>query len=179
MTFFRKFFESKEDRMLKSAEALLLISNEFSRQLLEPIYQKFPQLVEQIEPKNKIKKYNEASKWDITITAACIFIAKSKASDILHNNPSKELVQNIIEQSMITWQKESIFMLNDLENFYWDDLNGKSMKEYDSQLSPADSLGRWVMKTLTDHYPNSQEEYSMGRVIGITIIESFSKYWIK
>lgn len=179
MAFFSRFFESKEDRMLKSAEALLLISNEFSRQLLEPVCQKFPQLVEQIEPMDKIAKHNEISKWDMTITVSCIFIAKSKINDILYNNPSKELVKNIVEQSMITWRKESMLVFYDLENFYWDDLNSKSMKEYDSRLSPADSLGKWIMKALTNHYPNSQEEYSMGRIIGITIIEAFSKYWAK
>lgn len=169
MNFDDKFFQSKKDPITKQAEGLVSSAEIFAISLFTPTLGRFP-ILATVDVKN----------WDFIISISGIFIALTQLNNFDLPEDQKSALINIVEKKLSEWNPDGIRAFEDCKSFFesqYDQSEKSSEYKKDRRFLASDALGIWVVWNILNRQPQNDEEISLVRVIGSSVVHAFFDWW--
>lgn len=161
-----RFSTPNEDALQKQAADLVFAAVTNAKTMFVPLLDKFPILQEA-----------NVEHWDFIVTVAGVFIAATRLHGLRRGDTREEELMEIVAESLAEWDPDGIRGFEDCKSLFESEFDHLTEAGHGSQFVSSDSIGKWIVWNALGSPPETQDECTLVRTVGMMVTHAFFNWW--
>jgi TPR repeat protein len=155
-----------DDPLIEQADTLVHVATGAAIGMFMPLFERF----------SVIHKVNE-KQFDFFVTIASVFIAATRLRNLNLGESREGRLMDIVSKHLAEWNpKHGFDAFEDCKSFF-DRKVAEVSHASDPHFATADTIGAWVAWNILNRPPETKEDLSLVRAVGVMIVHGFFSWW--
>ena len=163
--------EEPNDPLLLRAEALVPTARASAKPARESALAKFEFL------RQFIGKPEDEAWWEIVFTIAAVYIAAARLNNLGVGEAREALLMGAVTERLLEMNANALTAFDDCKAFFGRNFDALTERGHEERFIASDSIGLWVAWNMMDRAPETEQEASFMRGLGVAITHGFFGWW--
>ncbi len=163
-----KFFGRAADPLTERADTLVQMANVAAISAFMPLFDRFPVLGETARDGN-------TRHFDFIVTIAAVFIAATRLRNLRLGETRERNLMDRVSKRLTEWDPQhGITAFEHCKAFF--DRTYDVFKD-NPKFATCDTIGAWMAWDVLNRCPETEEERSLARAMGVMVVHEFFNWW--